>query len=75
MTNSSHDPAVSSLSLNSKVKTTVTMVIMVVSCDPHLQVITSICRQSMDTKLSRDGQFSQVFEEALEVSIQYHYNP
>ena len=32
------------------------------------QVITSICRQPMDTKLSRDCQFRQVFEEALEVS-------
>ena len=40
------------------------------SCDPHYtQVITSICRQPMDTKLSRDGQFSQLFEEAIEVSM------
>ena len=34
-----------------------------------IQVITSICRQPMDTKVSRDCQFSQLFEEALEVSI------
>ena len=33
------------------------------------QVITSICRQPMDTKMSRDCQFSQLFEEALEVSM------
>ena len=33
------------------------------------QVITSICRQPMDTKMSKDCQFSQLFEEALEVSI------
>ena len=40
------------------------------SCDPHYtQVITSICRQPMDTKLSRDSQFSQLFEEAIEVSM------
>ena len=47
-------------------------IVAMVTCWYHVilitQVITSICRQPMDTKLSRDFQFSQVFEEALEVS-------